>query len=60
MLSGTITGAIELANWVGNLKKIKCHLISTFKRPIPLQHGIWWNNEITYFLFNDHDWKENV
>ena len=59
MLSATITGAEEMAKWIGNLKKVKCHLISTLKRPVPLKHGIWWDNEINYFLHGDKNWIEN-
>jgi superfamily II RNA helicase len=58
MLSATISGAEEMVKWVGNLKKIKCILVSTIKRPIPLRHGIWWNGNINYFLYGDNDWKE--
>ena len=57
MLSATISGAEQMTRWIGNLKKIKCHLISTLKRPVPLQHGIWWDKEIHYFLYGDKDWK---
>jgi len=60
MLSATITGAEEMAKWIGNLKKVKCHLISTLKRPVPLKHGIWWENEINYFLHGDKNWIENI
>ena len=35
-------------------------MISTLKRPVPLKHGIWWDNEITYFLNGDSDWKHGV
>lgn len=41
MLSATISGAENLANWVGNLKKIKCHHIPTAFRPVPLNHYIY-------------------
>lgn len=72
MLSATITGAEEMAQWVGNLKQIPCHLMSTLKRPVPLQHGIWFQKHqkdndgiptegrINYFLHGDRDWKEGV
>ena len=72
MLSATITGAEEMAQWVGNLKQIPCHLMSTLKRPVPLQHGIWFQKhqkdndhiptegKINYFLNGDRDWKEGV
>jgi antiviral helicase SKI2 len=35
-------------------------LVSTLKRPVPLQHGIWWDNKINYFLYGDKDWKLNI
>ena len=72
MLSATITGAEEMVKWVGNLKQIQCHLVSTLKRPVPLQHGIWFQKHqkdndhvptvgsINYFLYGDNDWKEGV
>ena len=60
MLSATISKAEELAKWLGELKKVKCHLISTLKRPVPLKHGIWWNGEIKYFLNGDSDWKQGI
>jgi|UniRef100_A0A6C0ECW2 superfamily II RNA helicase len=61
MLSATITGAEEMAYWIGQLKQKKCHITSTLKRPVPLQHGIWSiDNEITYFLIGDKDWKNGI
>lgn len=72
MLSATITGAEEMAKWVGNLKKVRCHLMGTTKRPVPLNHGIWFQKhkkendniptegKINYFLHGDHDWKEGA
>ena len=41
MLSATISGADNLARWVGNLKKIKCHHIPTAFRPVPLNHYLY-------------------
>ena len=41
MLSATISGAENLASWVGNLKKVKCHHIPTAFRPVPLNHYIY-------------------
>lgn len=60
MLSASVTNPDEMALWIGNLKKIKCHLMTTYKRPVPLQHGIWWDNEITYFLYGDNNWTNNI
>jgi len=72
MLSATITGAEEMCKWVGNLKQIPCHLTTTNARPVPLQHGIWFQKHqkdndhvptvgsINYFLYGDNGWKEGV
>ena len=60
MLSATISKAEELSVWIENIKKVKCNLITTLKRPVPLKHGIWWDNEINYFLNGDKDWTNNV
>jgi len=60
MLSATISEAPKFADWITKLKNIKCHLVSTTKRPVPLQHGIWWNNKIHYFLIGDTSWKKYI
>jgi antiviral helicase SKI2 len=60
MLSATISGAVEMVEWLGNLKKVKCHLVSTLKRPVPLKHTIYWNDNLHTFLENDTQWKQNV
>ena len=61
MLSATITGAEDMAQWIGQLKQKKCHITSTIKRPVSLKHGIWGiDNEITYFLNGDTDWQKGI
>jgi len=60
MLSATISGAVEMVEWLGNLKKVKCHLVSTFKRPVPLKHAIYWDDNLHTFLENDTQWNLNV
>ena len=60
MLSATISGAVEMVEWLGNLKKVKCHLVSTFKRPVPLKHAIYWDDKLHTFLENDTQWNLNV
>ena len=60
MLSATITEPYKIAEWIGKLKKIKCHLISTEKRPVPLEHGIWWSGKINYFLHGDKGWVKSI
>jgi antiviral helicase SKI2 len=60
MLSATISGATEMVEWLGNLKKVKCHLVSTLKRPVPLKHTIYWQDKLHTFLENDTQWNLNV
>jgi antiviral helicase SKI2 len=60
MLSATISGANEMIDWITDLKKIKCHLVSTNKRPVPLKHAIYWDDEINIFLENDTQWNHLV
>ena len=60
MLSATISGAVEMVNWIGNLKKIKCHLVSTNKRPVPLKHTIYWDDKLHTYLDNDTNWYHNT
>jgi superfamily II RNA helicase len=60
MLSATLSDPVKMCEWIGNLKKVKCNLITTYKRCVPLQHGIWWDDKINYFLYGDNNWKNNI
>jgi antiviral helicase SKI2 len=41
MLSATIPNTLEFADWVGATKKKKVYVVSTLKRPVPLQHYLY-------------------
>lgn len=41
MLSATVPNTIEFADWIGNIKKRKVYVISTYKRPVPLMHYLY-------------------
>lgn len=41
MLSATVPNSIQFANWVGEIKKRKMYVISTSKRPVPLEHFLY-------------------
>ena len=41
MLSATVPNSMEFANWVGRTKGRKIYVISTYKRPVPLEHSIY-------------------
>jgi antiviral helicase SKI2 len=41
LLSATIPNTYEFASWVGRTKKKNIYVISTSKRPVPLEHYLW-------------------
>ena len=41
MLSATVPNTLEFADWVGRTKKRKIYVISTLKRPVPLEHFLY-------------------
>ncbi len=46
MLSATVPNAMEFANWVGMTKKRKIFVQTTYKRPTPLEHSIYFNGKL--------------
>ncbi|KAF2717062.1 antiviral helicase [Polychaeton citri CBS 116435] len=41
LLSATVPNTYEFASWVGRTKKKDIYVISTSKRPVPLEHYLW-------------------
>ncbi|XP_076748700.1 superkiller complex helicase subunit twister [Xylocopa sonorina] len=41
MLSATVPNPLTFADWVGRTKKKKMYVISTVKRPVPLEHYLY-------------------
>ncbi|XP_055345484.1 SKI2 subunit of superkiller complex protein-like [Paramacrobiotus metropolitanus] len=41
MLSATVPNAMEFADWIGRIKQRKIYVISTTKRPVPLEHHLF-------------------
>lgn len=41
LLSATVPNTYEFASWVGRTKKKDIYVISTLKRPVPLEHYLW-------------------
>ncbi|XP_076299496.1 superkiller complex helicase subunit twister isoform X1 [Lasioglossum baleicum] len=41
MLSATVPNPLVFADWVGRIKKKKMYVISTLKRPVPLEHYLY-------------------
>ncbi|KAF0971721.1 hypothetical protein FDP41_009944 [Naegleria fowleri] len=46
LLSATIPNTYEFADWVGRTKKKPIHVIQTLKRPVPLEHHLYYNGNI--------------
>lgn len=63
LLSATVPNTKEFAEWVGRTKKKDMWVISTSKRPVPLEHYIWANKNIHKIVgadrkFIEKGWKE--
>ncbi len=46
LLSATVPNTKEFAEWVGRTKKKKIYVISTNKRPVPLEHFLYAEKEL--------------
>ncbi|KAK9466501.1 NUC185 domain-containing protein [Lipomyces arxii] len=55
LLSATVPNTYEFASWVGRTKKKDIYVISTPKRPVPLEHFLWSSNQM--FKIVDADKK---
>lgn len=63
LLSATVPNTYEFASWVGRTKKKDIYVISTPKRPVPLQHFLWANKAAHLIVdadkkFQEKGWKE--
>jgi antiviral helicase SKI2 len=55
LLSATVPNTYEFASWVGRTKRKDIYVISTPKRPVPLEHYLWADKR-TYKIV-DHEKK---
>lgn len=63
LLSATIPNTYEFASWVGRTKKKDIYVISTPKRPVPLEHFLWADKSMYKIVdadkkFLEKGWKE--
>lgn len=63
LLSATVPNTYEFASWVGNTKKKDIYVISTRKRPVPLEHYLWAGKDMYKIVdsekrFLDKGWKQ--
>ncbi|KAL1982697.1 hypothetical protein VTN96DRAFT_948 [Rasamsonia emersonii] len=63
LLSATVPNTYEFASWVGRTKKKDIYVISTAKRPVPLEHYLWSGKAMHKIVdsnkrFLEKGWKE--
>ncbi|KAF4306971.1 Helicase [Botryosphaeria dothidea] len=63
LLSATVPNTYEFASWVGRTKKKNIYVISTPKRPVPLEHYLWSNKAMHKIVdadkhFVEKGWKD--
>ncbi|KAI9721090.1 MAG: hypothetical protein M1812_002571 [Candelaria pacifica] len=63
LLSATVPNTYEFASWVGRTKKKDIYVISTPKRPVPLEHYLWANKGMHKIVdadkkFIEKGWKD--
>uniref|UniRef100_A0A8C8SVB5 Ski2 like RNA helicase n=1 Tax=Pelusios castaneus TaxID=367368 RepID=A0A8C8SVB5_9SAUR len=44
LLSATVPNTLEFADWVGRIKRKQIYVISTLRRPVPLEHHLYTGN----------------
>ncbi|KAH9459713.1 hypothetical protein MJO29_003679 [Puccinia striiformis f. sp. tritici] len=65
LLSATVPNTKEFADWVGRTKQKDIYVISTPKRPVPLEHFLYANKEIHKIVdakgeFLSQGWKDAI
>ncbi|GAM87998.1 hypothetical protein ANO11243_060270 [Dothideomycetidae sp. 11243] len=58
LLSATVPNTYEFASWVGRTKKKDIYVISTPKRPVPLEHYLWSGKEMNKIVNADKQFIE--
>ncbi|ROT37524.1 DSHCT domain-containing protein [Sodiomyces alkalinus F11] len=63
LLSATVPNTHEFASWVGRTKQKDIYVISTPKRPVPLEHFLWAGKDIHKIVsadkkFIEKGWKD--
>ncbi|KAG0086288.1 hypothetical protein BGZ92_008265 [Podila epicladia] len=58
LLSATVPNTKEFADWVGRTKKKNIYVISTPKRPVPLEHHLFANRDIHKIVDARQTWLQ--
>ena len=46
LLSATVPNVMEFADWVGRTKRRELYVSGTLKRPVPLEHNLYYNSQL--------------
>ena len=46
LLSATVPNVMEFADWVGRTKRKVVHVTGTTRRPVPLEHALYYKGEM--------------
>lgn len=46
LLSATVPNVMEFADWVGRTKRKVVHVTGTLKRPVPLEHSVYYSGKL--------------
>lgn len=55
LLSATVPNTVEFADWIGRTKQKKIHVIATSKRPVPLEHCLFYSGEMYNICGSESD-----
>ncbi|KAK2591565.1 Antiviral helicase ski2 [Conoideocrella luteorostrata] len=58
LLSATVPNTYEFASWVGRTKQKDIYVISTSKRPVPLEHYLWAGKDMHRIVDSDKKFIE--
>jgi len=59
LLSATVPNTYEFASWVGRTKKKDIYVISTPKRPVPLEHYLWGGKDMHKIVTSEKQFVES-
>ena len=60
LLSATVPNVMEFADWVGRTKRKLMYVMGTTKRPVPLEHNLYYDNEMYTICRQDYFFPEVV
>ena len=46
LLSATVPNVMEFAGWVGRTKRKRLYVTGTSKRPVPLEHSLYYSGQL--------------